>query len=257
MNTPVLELVGVSRTLGEGARHVAALTEISLVVEVGELVAVMGPSGSGKSTLLGLAGALDTPTKGVVSVDGTPLAGLSTTARATLLRDHVGFVFQSYNLIPTLTAAENVSLPLELAGASARAAVESALKALRDGADAARGHHAIPTQTDVGAVDPMDSIPNPTALAEVARTTGEIDLTSVLGLIEALPREDSARLLTTSSPNSPRHAPKPEHSNRQTTTCTPRHLGKRARRAHLCLFECPDSADRLTQIRGNQAPRRT
>lgn len=132
MNTPILELVGVSRTLGEGVQLVAALTDISLVVNVGELVAVMGPSGSGKSTLLGLAGALDAPTEGVVSIDGSPLAGLTKTARAALRRDHVGFVFQSYNLIPTLTAAENVSLPLELAGTSARQAQGAALTALRE-----------------------------------------------------------------------------------------------------------------------------
>lgn len=132
MSEHTLELIDVSRVLGTGVHRVKALSDVSLVIDSGELVAVMGPSGSGKTTLLSLAGALDSPTSGVVSIDGSALAALSTKQRANLRRDQVGFVFQSYNLIPTLTAVENVSLPLELAGASARAAADSALKALHE-----------------------------------------------------------------------------------------------------------------------------
>src|SRR5690606_27923787 len=92
------------------------------VVEEGELVAVMGPSGSGKSTLLAIAGTLEEPTSGEVWLAGAAVAGLSVDERATLRRRHVGYVFQQYNLLPGLTAVENVALPLELDGVGRRAA---------------------------------------------------------------------------------------------------------------------------------------
>jgi len=97
---------------------VEALRGIDLEVARGEFVAVMGPSGSGKSTLLHLLGGLDTPTTGEVLIDGRPLAGLSRTQLAALRRDQIGFVFQLYNLIPSLTVAENVALPSIAAGQS-------------------------------------------------------------------------------------------------------------------------------------------
>jgi putative ABC transport system ATP-binding protein len=128
--TAVLELREVSRQHGSGPAAVHALRGVSLVVHPGELVAVMGPSGSGKSTLLTLAGGLDRPTSGQVLVDGQPLAGLSTAAVARLRRRSLGYVFQDLNLIPSLTAAENVQLPLELDGvrtATARRAARESL----------------------------------------------------------------------------------------------------------------------------------
>jgi putative ABC transport system ATP-binding protein len=126
----VLELRDVSRQHGSGETAVHALRGVSLVVQPGELVAVMGPSGSGKSTLLTLAGGLDTPTSGDVRVDGQSLAGLSRAKVARLRRRSLGYVFQDLNLIPSLTAAENVQLPLELDGvrtAIARRAARTAL----------------------------------------------------------------------------------------------------------------------------------
>ncbi len=128
----VLELRGVSREHGAGQGRVLALAAVSLVVEPGSLVAVMGPSGSGKSTLLHLAGGLDVPTSGEVFVEGTELGGLSRKALAQLRRRSVGYVFQDLNLVPALTAAENVALPRELDGASARAARREALLALEE-----------------------------------------------------------------------------------------------------------------------------
>jgi putative ABC transport system ATP-binding protein len=128
----VLELLAVSRTHGTGATAVQALRGIDLTVRIGELVAIMGPSGSGKSTLLQLAGGLDTPTSGDVLVEARNLAALSVRERARLRRRSVGYVFQELNLIPALTAAENVSLPLELDGTSARQARTLALDALRE-----------------------------------------------------------------------------------------------------------------------------
>jgi len=128
--TPVLELRDVSRCYDDGAGEVAALSSVSLSVAAGELVAVMGPSGSGKSTLLQLAGGLDRPTDGHVLVDGRDLADLSTRALAALRRRRVGYVFQRLNLLASLTAVENVMLPLELDGIGARGARAAAEEAL-------------------------------------------------------------------------------------------------------------------------------
>jgi putative ABC transport system ATP-binding protein len=135
MTTPdshVLELRDVSRTHGKGDTAVHALRSVSLTVEPGELVAVMGPSGSGKSTLLHLAGGLDSPTEGSVLVEQTELGTLSRARIASLRRRSIGYVFQDFNLIPALTAAENVALPRELDGVSARKARKEALDALKE-----------------------------------------------------------------------------------------------------------------------------
>jgi len=130
MSSPVLELRAVTRVHGAGAAEVHALRAVSLQVAVGELVAVMGPSGSGKSTLLTLAGGLDSPTSGTVLVEGTELGTLSRAALAGLRRRSIGSVFQDFNLVPALTAAENVALPRELDGDSSRAARRLATAAL-------------------------------------------------------------------------------------------------------------------------------
>jgi putative ABC transport system ATP-binding protein len=122
----------VSRWHGTGPRAVRALGPVTLRVAPGELVAIMGPSGSGKSTLLALAGALDTPTSGAVRVAGRDLAGEDAAGRAALRRRTVGYVFQDLNLLPGLTALENVALPLELDGVPLAAARAQAHAALAD-----------------------------------------------------------------------------------------------------------------------------
>jgi putative ABC transport system ATP-binding protein len=125
-----LELSRVTKVYGKGAGEVHALRGVELRVEPGELVAVMGPSGSGKSTLLTIAGSLEEPTAGEVTVGDVPLSRLSRNERAALRRRAIGYVFQDFNLLAGLTAAENVSLPLELDGAAVKAARTAALDAL-------------------------------------------------------------------------------------------------------------------------------
>ena len=120
----------VSRTYGQGAAEVHALDDIDLTVEAGSMVAVMGPSGSGKSTLLTIAGSLEVPSSGEVLIGGAPLSTMSRNAKAQLRRRVIGYVFQDFNLLPGLTAAENVALPLELDGVPARKARVAGLNAL-------------------------------------------------------------------------------------------------------------------------------
>ncbi len=126
----MLELRQVSKVYGEGAAEVHALREVDLEVDPGMMVAVMGPSGSGKSTLLTIAGSLEEPTGGQVLVAGQDLATMSRNDKARLRRRSIGYVFQDFNLLPGLTAAENVALPLELDGVSARKARDAGLRAL-------------------------------------------------------------------------------------------------------------------------------
>jgi putative ABC transport system ATP-binding protein len=110
----MMELVGVTKLYQQGRRCVEAVRGVSLTVEPGEFVTIMGPSGSGKSTLMHLLGALDTPTSGKALFLGRDLAAMSDRERSLLRRTRIGFVFQFFNLLPTLTAAENVALPLLL-----------------------------------------------------------------------------------------------------------------------------------------------
>lgn len=126
----VLRLVGVSRVYGSGEQAVTALAGVDLEIRAGELVAIMGASGSGKSTLLSIAGGLQPPSAGEVIVEGRALSSLDAKEMARLRRRSLGFVFQDFNLIPTLTAIENVTLPLELDGDPARQARRMAEVAL-------------------------------------------------------------------------------------------------------------------------------
>ena len=126
----MLELRQVSKSYGQGTAEVHALREVSLTADEGAMVAVMGPSGSGKSTLLTIAGTLEEPTSGEVLIAGQLVAGMSRNAKARLRRRTIGYVFQDFNLLPGLTAAENVALPLELDGLSVRKARVAGLKAL-------------------------------------------------------------------------------------------------------------------------------
>ena len=127
---PVIALDHVTRSFGHGQGKVTALHDVNLTVGAGEFVSIMGSSGSGKSTLLAIAGGLERPTKGQVHISGQSLGGLSRDDLARIRRRRLGFVFQELNLVPTLTAVENVCLPLELDGVSSSRARKAAMSVL-------------------------------------------------------------------------------------------------------------------------------
>jgi len=131
MTAPVLSLRDVTRTIDTGTHRVEILRGISFDVARGEFVAIMGASGSGKSTLLGLVAGLDTPTSGSIRIEGEEISRLDEDRLAVLRGRKIGFVFQSYQLIPTLTAEENVLLPAELAGEDLAAARQRARELLK------------------------------------------------------------------------------------------------------------------------------
>ena len=126
----MMELHDVTKVYQQGRRTVHAVRGVSMAVAPGEFVSIMGPSGSGKSTLMHLMGGLDTPTSGKALFDGKDLAAMSDRERSLLRRTRIGFVFQFFNLLPTLTAAENVALPLILGGTKRAAALREAALSL-------------------------------------------------------------------------------------------------------------------------------
>lgn len=129
---PVLEAVDVVKELGSGAGKVMALRGVSLALVPGELTLLMGPSGSGKTTLLSILGCILTPTSGTIRVAGRATTGLAAEQLARLRRDHIGFIFQSYNLFPTLSALENVRIALDVRGEKGFKAAARAEEVLRD-----------------------------------------------------------------------------------------------------------------------------
>ena len=130
--TPVLEAENIVKELGQGAGLVLALKGVSLNLMPGELTLLNGPSGSGKTTLLSILGCIMTPTSGTLKIAGQPTAGLSPEELAKIRRDHIGFIFQSYNLFPTLNAVENVRIALDVRGLTGYQAASRAEEVLRD-----------------------------------------------------------------------------------------------------------------------------
>jgi putative ABC transport system ATP-binding protein len=181
-----------------GGRPLTVLREVSFAIEQGEFVAIVGPSGSGKTTLLGLMAGLDTPTRGTVHLDGVDLGALGEDARARLRGEKVGFVFQSFQLIPTLTALENVQVPLELRGEERAAARSRELLervGLRD-----RGHH-FPAQLSGGEqqrVALARAFVNAPRVLFADEPTGNLDAGTgarIVELLESLNRESGATVV--------------------------------------------------------------
>ena len=200
MGDTVLELDSVTRVYGTGARAVRAVDGLSLRVSAGDVVAVAGPSGAGKTTLLQLAGAIDRPTAGWVRHRGHDLGSLSGGELTLLRRRHVGFVFQFFNLVPGLTAEENVALPLRLDGVPGGEARARARELLVRVGLASRGHH-LPSelsggeQQRVGIARALVSSPR---LVLADEPTGNLDSETgrgVMRLLVAAARERAAAVL--------------------------------------------------------------
>jgi putative ABC transport system ATP-binding protein len=181
----MLECESLGRTYLSGGRELTVLKDISFRVEPGGFVAVLGPSGSGKTTLLGLLAGLDCPTAGRVWLDGADLGALDEDALARLRSEKVGFVFQSFQLIPTLTARENVQVPLELRGDAAGGAADELLA--RVGL-AERGHH-YPAQLSGGEqqrVALARAFSNRPRILFADEPTGNLDAATGAGIIDLM-----------------------------------------------------------------------
>lgn len=195
----MIELRAVSRSYGDG-KTVNALREVSLRIPRGERVAVMGPSGSGKSTLLNMVCGLDDPSGGQVLVDGVDIAALSDDARTRLRREKIGMIFQTFNLLPTLSALENVALPLRLQGTSKRETEQKASEMLKRVGLAERSLHK-PDQMSGGerqrtAIARALIFKPPILLAD--EPTGNLDSKTgeeILSLLDDLHREFNTTML--------------------------------------------------------------
>jgi putative ABC transport system ATP-binding protein len=203
---PLIRLDRVSRSFREGGQERVVLHEVSVTFERGELAVLLGKSGSGKSTLLNLVSGIDTPSNGDVWVAGQALNRLSERDRTLFRRRHVGFVFQFFNLVPTLTVLENVLLPLELngrTGPAARAAAEAMLAevGLADRADAAPDRLSGGEQQRIAVARALIHDPD---LILADEPTGNLDTetgTQVLALLDRLTRQaGKTMLMVTHSP---------------------------------------------------------
>jgi putative ABC transport system ATP-binding protein len=194
---PMLSCDALTRTYVSGGREIAVLKNITFDLEAGGFLAIVGPSGSGKSTLLGLLAGLDRATSGRVSLDGQDLAALTEDGRARLRAEKVGFVFQSFHLIPTLTARENIQVPLELRGEDGRARAAELLDRVGLGD---RGHH-YPAQLSGGEqqrVALARAFSHRPRILFADEPTGNLDAESggnVIGLMSELNRELSTTLV--------------------------------------------------------------
>jgi putative ABC transport system ATP-binding protein len=186
MKPIMIRVRGLSMRLASGGRGVDVLTDVSLDVPAGQFLAIAGPSGSGKSTLLGLIAGLDQPTAGRIEVAGVDITALDEDALARFRRDHVGYVFQSFHLLPTLTAQENVAVPLELAGEAG--AAERAASLLAEVGLAERAHH-YPVQLSGGEqqrVAVARAMARRPALLLADEPTGNLDSATGKQIIELL-----------------------------------------------------------------------
>lgn len=197
---PILTVVDVHRSFGTGERAVHALRGVSFDVRRGELTALKGRSGSGKTTLLNVVGGLDTPSAGTVSLDGTDLAGLDEAGLLALRRDRIGFVFQSFGLIPVLTAAENVGVPMRLRKVPAaqreeRARTLLALVGLSDHAQQRPGELSGGQQQRVAVARALANEPD---LIIADEPTGQLDSETgrqIMGLLRAVVRSEGVTVL--------------------------------------------------------------
>ena len=207
----MIELVGVSRTFVVGDQPVHALADVDERIAAGEYVSLMGPSGSGKSTLLNLLGCLDRPTSGIYRLDGREVQGLDDRELTAVRRHTIGFVFQFFHLVPRLTAAGNVELPMVFAGVPAEERRERAAAALAAVGLTDRAHHR-PEQLSGGQRQRVAiaraTIMRPRLLL-ADEPTGNLDSVSgrqVIGLLERMNREGLTLVVVTHDPAIARRA---------------------------------------------------
>ncbi len=208
---PVVELDQVSRVYVTGDTRLRALDGVSLRVAAGEYVAIMGTSGSGKSTMMNLVGLLDRPDEGAVRIDGVAVSGLSDRALSAIRNQKLGFVFQSFHLLPRLTAVENVEVPMTYAGVPVRERRARALEALAQVGLKDRVHHT-PTQLSGGQqqrVAIARALVNRPRLLLADEPTGALDTETtrqILELVDGLHRDGLTVVLVTHEPDVARRA---------------------------------------------------
>jgi len=214
---PLLDLKGITKVYSLGKTSVHALRGLDLTVEKGEIVALMGPSGSGKSTLMHILGALDTPTEGVAMLDGQPLPRLSEDQLADLRGRKVGFVFQTFNLVPTLSAQRNVELPMIFLGVPKRMRAVRARELLAKVGLADRAHHK-PNELSGGErqrVAIARALANDPEIILADEPTGNLDTemgAAILDLLRRLSKEDGKTVvLVTHDPEAARIADRIVH----------------------------------------------
>jgi putative ABC transport system ATP-binding protein len=203
---PIIATAGLTKVFGANGNAVHALRGIDLTVDRGEFVALVGPSGSGKSTLMAIIGCLDSPTAGTYAIDGVPVQGLSGAALARIRNEKIGFVFQSYNLLPKASIARNVELPLLYAGMSRKERRRRALELLEQVGIPEKAN-VLPAQLSGGQrqrVAIARALANTPALLLADEPTGALDSKTgeeVLGLFQQLNRAGNTVVLVTHDPH--------------------------------------------------------
>ena len=200
VGAPLIRLRGIGRIYGAGAARVVALDAVDMDVQRGEFVAIMGPSGSGKSTAMNIIGCLDTPSSGSYRFGGAEVGGLSRDQRALLRRNYLGFVFQGYNLLPRVSAEENVELPLIYQGVAREERRARAMAALDKVGLSGRGHHD-PSELSCGQqqrVAIARAIVTRPAVILADEPTGNLDTArsrEIMDLLEGLNRDEGITIL--------------------------------------------------------------
>ena len=206
MNNEVIVTKNLSKTYGKGDLKVYALRKTDIIVRKGDYIAIMGPSGSGKSTLMNLIGCLDTPTTGKLFIDNTDVYSLNENKLAKIRREKIGFIFQKYNLIPTLTALENVSLSMGFAGINIKNRVRKAKKLLQMVGLSNRINHK-PSELSGGEqqrVAISRALGNDPAIILGDEPTGNVDTKSgskIMDILENINNKGETVIVVTHDPN--------------------------------------------------------